>query len=294
MTNDQERIFIIGGTGNIGTSLVKTLLPSDVPLTLFARSPDKVQQLFSSDKLTVVKGDYSEIETFKKSIVGHTRLFLLINDSSFSKLDRISVVIADAAYEAGVKQIVCISGLRVSAPWRISRMGETGRKAEEGVLAIPNRGRFVALRPGQFMSNQAMFDLHGIKSLNTILGTPDPDEPRGWISTNDIGVLAARILLDSIEKHGDAVYEMTGDVVTNKERAAIISHTLGREITYQQITDEQSYQFITQAGFPHATAYDLLQQPDINPKVTPGLSVLLGRAPETLGQWFETNKAAFQ
>lgn len=48
----------------------------------------------------------------------------------------------------------------------------------------------------------AWFGAHGIKSDNTLYDIAGPDELAEWISTNDIGALAATILQDPIEKHG--------------------------------------------------------------------------------------------
>ncbi|KAI8144879.1 hypothetical protein BJV82DRAFT_667420 [Fennellomyces sp. T-0311] len=287
-----ERIYVVGGTGNVGTVVVKELLKKQVPVTLYARSPVKAQSLFGNDaNLTIVEGDVNDLKPFEKSISGHTRLFLLVND--FGNYVNLYVGIAEKAYTAGVKQIVQISSISVHFPWRASFIGDLNRDSEKGIIAIPNRGAFVSLRPYRFASNITWLEFQGIKEYNVIMDVVKPEEPQEWISPNDIGAAAANILQDPIEKHGDAAYEVVGDIVSPKDRAVLLSKALGRTISYKQVTPQEQYEiFTTQAGLPHPLAYHLLYQPQLTDRATPGLSVLLGgRAPETLEQWIEANKA---
>ncbi|KAI8136735.1 hypothetical protein BJV82DRAFT_638311 [Fennellomyces sp. T-0311] len=292
-----EKIYIIGGTGNVGTRTVKDLLRNDsVSLTLYGRSPEKIERLFGNpSNLTVVQGDYYDLKSFEETIVGHTRLFLLTYDPDMHDSERIGTEIAKTAYAAGVKQIVYVSGAWAGFPWRTSLIGSVVYNTEGAIQAIPNRGAFVTLRPSIFMSNHFWIEIHTIKAANLITSTLDADTKEPWISPNDIGTLAANVLQDPIKKHADAVYEMYGDVKSPKERAEILTKVLGKEIQFTQITDEKCYEYLTkEVHMEHLKAYDLLQYFwSSNIKVTPGLSLLLGREPETLEEWFTQNKSAF-
>ncbi|KAI9257188.1 hypothetical protein BDA99DRAFT_584907 [Phascolomyces articulosus] len=292
-----EKIFVVGGTGNIGTRTVKDLLQNESNLvTVYARSPKKVRQLFHSPpNLSVIQGDYTDVDLFEKSISGHTRLFLLVHNPELHDMAKYNTALAERAYAAGVKQIVMISGLWAAFPYRSSFIGNAAYEAETAIAAIPNRGMFVTLRPSIFMTNHLWIEIHTIKNANTIFGTIDPDAKEPWISTNDIGEVAATILQDPILKHRNAVYEMIGDVKSPKERASILSKVLGKEITYTQIADQERYEYLTkEVAMEHIKAYDMLLQPwSSETKVSPGFSILLGRQPEGLENWFEKNKAAF-
>ncbi|KAI8138417.1 hypothetical protein BJV82DRAFT_523557 [Fennellomyces sp. T-0311] len=285
-----ERIYIIGGTGNVGTVVVKELLKKNIPVTLFARSPAKVQTLFGTNpNVSVVQGDVHDLKPFEKSIAGHTRLFLLVSD--FENLVKLNLAIAKKAYAAGIQQIVHLSSISVHFPWRTSFIGEINRDSEQGILAIPHRGTYVSLRPYRFMSNVMWLDFHSIKELNRIVDVVDPDELQEWSSPNDIGGVAATIFQDPIEKHGDAAYEMVSDVVSSKDRADRLTKALGRTIVYKQLTPQEQYDIlVNRFAFSHPLAYHMVCQPQVTDKVTPGLSLLLGRAPETLEQWLEANK----
>ena len=293
----EEKIFIIGGTGNVGQALVRKLLTNpNVALTLYARSPAKVQELFGEQadgKFQVIQGDYADQKAFEQAIPGHTRLFLLLQVPDFD-YSNIARGFAEKAYNAGVNQIVINSGITASMPWRCTTYSAV--PFEKAVLDIPNRKAVVALRPANFMSNQLMpgGDADNVKKANMIFDTREPDQPNPWISPNDIAELAANVLQDPIEKHGDAVYELIGDPRTPTEYAEILSRVLGKTVTYQKITEEQFYEALTkQAGLPHLVAYLFIYFGQYTSKRTPGLSVLLGRQPETLEQWIEKNKSAF-
>ncbi|KAI7858836.1 hypothetical protein BDC45DRAFT_456922 [Circinella umbellata] len=297
---EQERIYFIGGTGNTGAPAVKELLKKKIPVTLYARSPEKAQNLFSSlvakddisSLLTIVQGDLEDLTPFEESIQGHTRLFLVAVD--FQNYAKKVIGIAEKAYAAGIKQVVHISSMSVSHSWRVSFIGSMHRVAEESVLAIPDRGSYVALRPSRFMSNNILFDRLSIQHSNVIVDTAKPDARQEWISNNDIGTVAANIFQDPVEKHGDAVYELIGDLVTPETRAKYLSQSLGKPIRYVKQTVEERYTVLTkQVGLPHGPAFDLMQSREESSNVSSGISLLLGRQPETLEQWIEENKNNF-
>jgi uncharacterized protein YbjT (DUF2867 family) len=295
MSSSTDRVFILGGTGNIGTRVVQDLLAKKVPVTLYARTPSKVESLFPNHNglINVVQGDYSDLTPLKASIKGHTRLFLLI--LGFKSFVEDKAEIAKIAYEAGVKQIVDISSFTVNMGWRTSLIGAKHDGAERAILNIPNRGYFVALRPGGFMSNMLYNDTP-LKTGGKIFDSASPDCAQGWISTNDIGAVAAVVLSEDIEKHGDAVYSLTGDIRTPTERAQVLSRILGQDIKFIQVTSAQKYSKIMKTGyFTHQIAMDLCTGLDSynDDRVTPEISILLGRDPETLEEYLTVNKSAY-
>lgn len=294
-TTTNERVFIIGGTGNVGTKCVQVLLNKNIPVTLLSRTPEKVAALYpgvKEDALKVVQGDYDSHDVLKAAIPGHTRLFVLVHD--IDRLEHIKVTLANLAYDAGIQQILDISSSSVNDPWRSTHLGYQGYLAEKAVLraagAGPNR-TVVTLRPGRFMSNIITYDRPGQDRITDHVA---PDAKQGWISPNDIGTVAALILSDDIGKHGNAVYNMLSQVVTPTERAAILTRVLGRPITYQQITPQEKFNGLSAhlgfLSFPAIYHLALLTE-TLTPTVTIGLPILLGgREPETLEEYLEANK----
>jgi uncharacterized protein YbjT (DUF2867 family) len=285
-----QRVFIVGGTGNIGKRVVQDLLAKDIPVTLYARQPDKVRALFG-DLVQTVQGDFSDLSPLQAGIQGHTRLFLLVAD--FSQFVKTKRTIAEYAYAAGVEQVVDVSSFGVNIGWRTSAIGVHHYLAEQAIFDIPDRKYFVALRAGRFMSNH--FDMAAPIRDNGLFDTHEADLKQGWISTEDIGAVAAVVLSDSADKHGDAVYNLNGEALNSTERAAILSRVVGKEIKYQQVSVTAKYDAIMQSGhFSHVLAVDLIDNMGNFPYdvVTPVIEILLRRKPQTLEEYLTLNKSS--
>ncbi|KAI9304190.1 hypothetical protein BJ944DRAFT_250080 [Cunninghamella echinulata] len=289
-----ERVFVIGGTGNVGKKAVEDLLANKVPVTLYTRNPSKVTNLFPKsvhgDLVSIVEGDLVDLTPLKEGLNGHTRLFLLVTLAS--GLPSTKGAIAKLAYEAGIQQIVDISSTTVSLPWRTNFIGDEHYLAEKSIYdsAVEYKRSFVALRPGRFMSNVIYFDRPTDKGVFDVV---DPSLKQAWISPNDIGAVAAVILQDDIKKHGNAAYELDGDVITPIERTEILSRVLGRPLTYHRVSSVDKYNQLKQIpGFPFGAVFGLAAYVEKEGYVTPGIAILLGREPETFEQYITANKDA--
>ncbi|ORY94180.1 hypothetical protein BCR43DRAFT_477744 [Syncephalastrum racemosum] len=284
-----ERVYILGATGNVGKVATQDLLKNGVPVTVLVRSVEKAKTLFPDQQnLTIVQGDYDDLTPFKNSIGGHTRLLLSIADLVHFK--EVKSAFAEVAYAAGVQQIVDISSSAIEYPRYTCWIGQQSWEAEEAVRSIPNRGTFVALRPTRFMSNIFFGDIYTLKAHDTLFDGYAADHPVDYISTNDIGALAAIVLQDPIEKHGNMAYDMKGDVLTGPQRAEVLSRVLGRPIRFQTVSADQVYQNIVKHR-GHLFAYSQAIQRDIGVKSV-GLPILLGREPETYEEYMSSVKSA--
>ncbi|KAI8142129.1 hypothetical protein BJV82DRAFT_714207 [Fennellomyces sp. T-0311] len=280
-----SRVFVVGGTGKVGSTVVRELLNCGAQVTVYARSPEKVQQ----PQVNVVQGDYNDLTSFRNGIVGHDRLFLLV--IHMPDMDKIKHNISKTAYEAGVKQIVEINA-KARTPFRHYQMVIPYTQAERDIYAIPIRGAYITLRPTTFMSN-LFYTANYIRTKNILIDAADPDEKQEWISTSDVGRVAARILTDPISKHGDTAYELIGDIKTPSERAAILSIVLDRTIKYKQVSSQELYDYYIKMGSSHSIAFFMATYNKIAPP-TRGLSILLGREPETFQAWATRNIEAFR
>jgi uncharacterized protein YbjT (DUF2867 family) len=260
---------------------------------VYARDPNKVATLFGkNDHLNVVQGDYSDLEDFKNSIAGHERLFLLL--VGFKDMVYLKETMAKLAYTAGVKQVVDISVCQTINPtWRGNAIAETHREAEEAIYKLPNRGNYVALRPSSFFTNHFFSDIRSIQAANNITSSLPANDKRSWISTADVALVSLNVLTEPVEKHGDAVYEMTSQRLSGNERAEILSRVLGKEINYVEVTPKQEYEnYKNHVNMPHVMAYSLV---DYSPGgyVNRGLNILLDREPETFDVWVASVKDRF-
>lgn len=297
-----ERVFLIGGTGNIGVKCAQDLLDKEIPITIYTRNASKISSLFpSSELIRAIEGDHRDLEKLKTHLMGHTRLFLLIGDPQLVTQNigegiKLRTAIAQCAYEAGIKQIVNISAFMVNYGYRTSYIGASEYFVERAIyeeMGDRRSGTFVSLRPSRFMSN-ILRQADAVKNHQTIVFNIDADERFGMISTNDIGAIAAVVLSEDIEKHGDAVYNLTGQVVTYQHIANVISNILGKEIKYQQLSHLAFYKFL-RARNNHLAALDFCDNLENDPcaRVNPAIEILLERNPETIEEYLLANKHVF-
>ncbi|KAI9251771.1 hypothetical protein BDA99DRAFT_521156 [Phascolomyces articulosus] len=291
MSPQEERIYFIGGTGGVGNKAVQDVLDAGYKITIYSRQPEK-SSFNNNPNVTFVQGDYNDFTPFEQSIKGHSRLFLLV--ANLGDMPRIKGTLAKIAYASGVQQVVDVSSLTIDV-CNSTAIGQAHYRAEEAIRAVKkDTSSYVAIRPWRFMSNH-IWEQQGIKALGAITGVASSDCVQGWISPNDIGALAAVVLTEPIEKHGDAIYPMTGEMLTPAQRADSFSKSFGISVGYKQISIKEQYDILTSAGhFPHKICYDFAQSTEPDYNHSPGLFLLLGREPETLEQWLAKNKAAFQ
>ncbi|KAI8086735.1 uncharacterized protein BX664DRAFT_336634 [Halteromyces radiatus] len=296
MSVTNERIFIIGGTGNVGERTVKAIAAKKVPITVLSRDPSKAQSTFSSidaSLLTVVKGGYDDLDTLKQVFPGHTRLFLLINHA-LGRMVQVKGAIARLAFASGIKQIVDLSSSGFGIPLYDNYLLTQHTLAEQAILdaaADHDDDRYVVLlRPTRFMTNLVTYYRPG---LNDFEDTLDPDEKQSWISPNDIAGVAAYVLTDAMANHATSAYELTSQVITPTERAAILSRVLGRSYTYRQISPADYFSTLSQSlanYLPIRCIYDIATMVEHTPHVSRGISIFLGREPETLEAFLTANK----
>ncbi|KAI7848302.1 hypothetical protein BDC45DRAFT_574994 [Circinella umbellata] len=290
MSPQQERIYFIGGTGGVGSKAVQDVLAQGIPVTIYTRQPEK-SNFKDRPNVTLVKGDYDDLAPFESSITGHTRLFLLV--ANIGNMPRIKGILSKIAYTAGVKQIVDISSLTIDA-YPFTFVAQAHLRSEEAIRAAQNdNSSYVSIRPWRFMSN-LVWQQQSIKVQGQLVSATPLHTVQAWISPGDIGALAAIVLTEPIEKHGNAIYPMVGELLSNNDRAQILSKVFNHSIGYKQCTIQEQYGVLTEifSGF-HKMAYDFAQdfKPDHN--YSPGLSLILGREPETLEQWLTNNKNLF-
>lgn len=287
-----SKVFVIGGTGSIGHQVVQGLLEKGVHTTVLARDPSKAASTFgTSELLSVVEGDYDNIENYKSAIAGHDRLFFLI--ASFDKMAKYKRQFASIAYAAGVKQVVDVSNSQRSSAYRANAVNWIHLEAEQAVLSIPDRGYYVALRPSGFFTNQLRGDVMTIKTKGVIVGCLPGDRKRAWISPSDIALLAKNVLTDPVEKNKDAVYDMTSEMLSDDERAKIFSRVLGKDIKHVKISAVEEYNNLMRVpGIPHIIAYNLTGLPAFG-DIDYGLPVALGQEPQSMEEWITLNKENF-
>lgn len=193
MLSSKERVFVIGATGEVGSGVVRGLIKKEIDTTAYVRNGQKANDLFKNEldtgHLTIVVGTYSSVDIYTKAIQGHTRLFLLVADvtNKPTLMSQIKKTFGEIAYEQGVRQIVDLSSVSVSIHGKRGVIGYMHTTAEEKLWALvdnnPRQRSLVVLRPGAFMTNHFMNDVHHVKNSNKLVDCGVPLSTIIWIDT---------------------------------------------------------------------------------------------------------------
>ena len=205
MSTNEENVFIVGATGNIGSGIVRNLVKKGVKTTAYVRDERKGRELFAAElqsgHLSFAVGDYSSVEEYSKAIEGHTRLFLLasVDTKTAASIREVKGTLAQIAYEKGVRQIVDLSSYTVRYYARQGRIGYLHASAEERLWALaeekPKERSLVVLRPAAFMSNHFMGDVRHVKQSNKLVGTAPSSGATTWIDTKGNRISSAELNL---------------------------------------------------------------------------------------------------
>jgi nucleoside-diphosphate-sugar epimerase len=181
---DIMKIFITGGTGNIGQYVTKALLASGHSLVLLTRTPDRIPAYKTLDNLTIVKGNILDLDIMSNALQGCdavVHIALGWGNTPVEMLDhdtRVTAFLADAAEKAGVKNFIYTSSTAAMGPLRNGMdetallmpgdlYGATKASSEmyllgfnqyyggQGVHAEKVRMRRNVIRPGYTFSNPA-------------------------------------------------------------------------------------------------------------------------------------------
>lgn len=111
-----RRVLVTGATGYVGGRLIPELVAAGFTVRAAARRPDDLQGRPWSDAVEVVQADLSEPEQVRAAMEDvHTALYLVHSMGGkgdfVAREQRIADVVATAADEAGVAQLVYLSGL---------------------------------------------------------------------------------------------------------------------------------------------------------------------------------------
>jgi len=229
-----KKIFITGGTGFVGTEILKKLLENGYYVKALVRDEKKLS--FRDDRIEVAKGDILDKESVLKGVEGCDAIINLVGiirefpekRVTFENMHFIATKnVVDAAKEKGIKRFIQMSanGTRKDA---ISNYHKTKYKAEE---YLRNSGLlYTILRPSLIYGKNDTF----INMLNDIMKkTPvfsyfgDGSYPMQPVSVTEV----AEIFVKSIdnEKTYNKIFPICGrEKITYKQLLHIIMDITGR------------------------------------------------------------------
>jgi len=238
-------ILVVGGTGTIGSEVVRLLKAENAPFRALVRDPAKAESL-EAQGVETVAGDLRQPETLPEALQGVEKVFVvtpLVPDQVQMRANLIA-----AAKTAGVKHVVMSTGIGADpdAPVQIGRWhGENQRQVQESGMA------WTFVQPGFFMQNLLMY-AEAIRDKGEFY-MPLGDGKVSWIDARDIAAVAAKALTEP--GHENRAYPVTGpEALSGAELGAILTEVTGHAVNYIPISLDQAKQAMTDMGMPDALA----------------------------------------
>jgi uncharacterized protein YbjT (DUF2867 family) len=214
------KILVIGGTGHVGSEVVKELRKRDADVRVLVRKPNEQ----SLPGIELVVGDLLDPVSIDKALQGVDKLYLL-NAVTPDELTQ-GLIAYDLAKKRKLSHVVYHSVFRVEhfkdVPHFASKLAiESAIRAFD----VP----FTIIRPNYFFQNDAAF-----KDILTKMSVyPNPLGLVGIsaVDIRDIAEAAAITLMSN--KHFGKTYNVNGPAILSGPKAASIwSEALGKEVKY--------------------------------------------------------------
>jgi uncharacterized protein YbjT (DUF2867 family) len=285
------RILVTGGTGTVGSQVVRELLARGADVQVLTRNPAKAQAL--PQGVEVVTGDLNEVETVRRVFKGVDGVFLL---NSVSRTEAHEALLSICAMrQEQVKRLVYLSVHQADvAAWLPHFGGKVGVETAVRKSGIP----FTILRPNNFYQNDYLFK----DALLTYGVYPQPMGDVGLhrVDVRDIAEAAAVALTTS--GHEGQSYDVVGpEVHTGESTAQVWARALGRPIAYAgndlEAWEKQSLQYMPDwLVFDFKAMYAFFQEKGLKaaPETIERQTRLIGHSPRAFGAFAAETASAWR
>jgi uncharacterized protein YbjT (DUF2867 family) len=238
------KTLVVGGTGTVGSEVVRQLLARGESVSVLTRSPEHAQKL-PRGAIGVVGDllDPSKLGVF----AGMEAVFLLNPVSTTESFEGLLGV--NGARDAGVERIVYLSVHHLD---RAPHLPHFGGKIGIEAAVMKSGMQYTILRPNNFYQNDVWFK-------DVLLGYGVYPQPIGngglsRVDVRDIAEVAVHALTE--EGHDKKIYDLVGpEVVTGESTAAEWSRALGKPIKYAG-DDLEAWEAQNRAYLPPSMLYD--------------------------------------
>ncbi len=238
------KILVVGGTGTVGSEVVRQLKSRGVSVSVLTRSPEHASKLPSG--VNGVIGDLLDPSTLGV-FAGMDAVFLLNPVSTTESFEGLLGV--NGAREAGVKRLVYLSVHDVD---RAPHLPHFGSKIGIEAAVKQSGMQYTIIRPNNFYQN----DIWMKEAIVNYGVYPQPLGSVGLsrVDVRDIGAASAIAL--TTDGHGGKIYNLVGpDVVTGESTAAEWSRALGKPVKYAG-DDLEAWEAQQRAWLPPSMLYD--------------------------------------
>ena len=224
-------VVVIGGTGNQGGAVVKSLLERGHEVRAVTRDTDsaKARELANAGVM-LVRASLEDTAALTKALEGATSLFAMTTpfEGGTQAETRQGISAADAAKAAGVHLVFTTIG-STNRQTGIPHF-ESKYEVEKHIARIGVRATVLA--PVYFMENLYF----GKEQLaKGIYATPlQPTTKLAQVAVADIGAVAVRLLEDPGRFAGKR-FDLGGDELTGNDVVVVLARVTGRPFTYFQV-----------------------------------------------------------
>lgn len=282
-------ILITGASGTAGRAVMKEVAKSGAKHRAMYRSSAEAAKAPSGTETVIA--DFAKKDTLGAALRDVDRVYLVC--SPIPELVELEGNMIDACLEAGVKHVVLNSAMG-AADYEKS-FPSWHRKVEDKLRGT--RLSWTILRPNSFHQNTLTYYAPSIRAEGAFYGAMG-NARVSFLDISDIAAVATNTLRD--DGHAGKVYELNGpEALTYTELAEKMARHAKRPVQYVNIPVEAQRKSMLEQGMPQwqVTALLDLQQYYVNGQGgnTDGvLEGLLGRAPITMDQFLEENRADFR
>ncbi|MCJ8164172.1 NmrA family NAD(P)-binding protein [Pontibacter sp. E15-1] len=278
------KVLVIGGTGTVGSHVVKELLARNADVTVLTRSEEHAHELPQGTHSAV--GDLLDPTTVRSVFKGMEGVFML-NPVSTTETS-LGLFALNGAQMAGVRHMVYMSVHQVDQAVHLPHFGS---KIPVEMALKASGMDYTILRPNNFFQNDNWFtealQQHGVY--------PQPIGSKGLsrVDTRDIAEAAAIALTE--QGHSGKTYNLVGpEPLTGPQTAEIWQKVLGKPIVYGgddlDAWEQQTLQYMEPwKVFDFKLMYEFFQKNGFKGTAedVDHLTKLLGHAPRTFEKFVQ-------
>ena len=213
-------VLVLGGTGTVGSQVVRELLKKGVDVSILTRDAKKP---VPSGARAVV-GDLLDPSTIRSAFPGRDAVFLL-NTVSASECHE-GLMAVNGARMAGVKKVVYLS---VQDADKAAHLPHFGAKVAVEIALKASRIPFTILRPNNFYQNDTWYK--DVMLSYDVYPQPFGDVGVSRVDVRDIAEIAALALTTDAARN-ETVNVVGPEMLTATGTAATWGGVLGRKIAY--------------------------------------------------------------
>ncbi|MFE4256116.1 NmrA family NAD(P)-binding protein [Streptomyces sp. NPDC056910] len=253
MTTESAPVLVVGATGQQGGATARALLTAGIAVRALVRNPASARaKAVAALGGELVTGDLDDRGSVSRAAAGVRAVFSVqmpdMDGRGFEGEVAQAVNLIEGARAAGVPQFVhtSVSGAGQHVSWVKGRWAwmEPYYTAKAGIQDRVREAGFThwtLIKPGFFMENfrpsAAIMFPRGVEG--GLVSLLKPATRLSLIAVDDIGTAAAAAIA-APERFDRIELELAGDLLTMTDIAAVLSHTLGTELTAPDMTEEEA------------------------------------------------------